>query len=152
MLLLITHKVRWIKVFALLCYVTLVYGTIKLSVVGLIRYLYSALPFSPYLGSYLAETVNNDAVYLFSSESQSMGETPSFTFPSSSRLMRVVFENFENFEYLWNVETNMVLLLGTSLFRNAVQVLLRVKELFKRITQRSAPKLQSYERQGVWHG
>ena len=81
-----------------------------------------------------------------------MGETPSFTFPSSSRLITVVFENFENFEYPWNVETNMVLLLGTSMFLNVVQVLFRVKQLFKRITQRSAPKLQSYQGQGVWHG
>ena len=150
-LLLITHKVRWIKVFALLYYVTLLYGTIKLSVLGLIRYLYSALPLSPYFGSYLAETVNNYTLYLFSSESQSMGETPSFTFPSSSRLITVVFENFENFEYLWNVETNMVLLLGTSLFLNVVQALFRVKQLFKRSApKRSAPKLQSYEWQGVW--
>ena len=143
MLLLITHKVKWIKVFALLYYVTLVYGTIKLLAVGLIWYLYAALPLSLYFESYLVETINNYTLYLFSSESQSMGETPSSTFPFSSSLVTVVFENFENFEYPWNVETNLVVLLGTSMFLNVVQVLFRVKQLFKRITQRSAPKLQS---------
>ena len=150
MLLLITHKVKWIKVFALLYYVTLVYGTIKLLAVGLIWYLYAALPLSLYFESYLVETINNYTLYLFSSESQSMGETPSSTFPFSSSLVTVVFENFENFEYPWNVETNLVVLLGTSMFLNVVQVLFRVKQLFKRITQRSAPRLKSYEWQGVW--
>ena len=149
-LLLITHKVKWIKVFALLYYVTLVYGTIKLLAVGLIWYLYAALPLSLYFESYLVETINNYTLYLFSSESQSMGETPSSTFPFSSSLVTVVFENFENFEYPWNVETNLVVLLGTSMFLNVVQVLFRVKQLFKRITQRSAPRLKSYEWQGVW--
>lgn len=38
-----------------------------------------------------------------------------------------MFKNFENFEHLWNVEANIVLLLGTM---NVVQILFMVKQLF----------------------
>ena len=44
----------------------------------------------------------------------------------------------------------MVLLLGTSMFLNMVPVLFRVKQLFKNITQKSAPRLENYEWQSVW--
>ena len=87
----------WIKVIILMYCVTLAYDRIKLLVVRLIWYLYSALPSSPYFGNHLSKTINNYTLYLFSSESQSMGETPSSTFPFSSSLVTVVFENFENF-------------------------------------------------------
>ncbi|KAM9644848.1 uncharacterized protein ACIBXB_013057 [Morphnus guianensis] len=73
-----------------------------------------------------------------------MHETPFF--PS---LVTMAFENFGKFEYPWDVETSMDLLLGTSMVLNVVQALFKVKQLFK-ITQRSAPKLDNYEWQGVW--
>lgn len=38
-----------------------------------------------------------------------------------------MFKNFENFEYPWGVEANMVLLLG---IMNVVQILFTVKQLF----------------------
>ena len=79
-----------------------------------------------------------------------MGKTSSHIFPFSTRLITIVFENFENFEYLWDVETSMVLLLGASMFLNVVQVLLTVKQLFRNISHRSAPRLDNYEWQGVW--
>ena len=81
-----------------------------------------------------------------------MGETPFFPFPFSSTLIRVAFENFEKFEYPWDVETSTVLalLLGISMLLNVVQLLFKVKQLFKKITQRSAPRLDNYEWQGVW--
>ena len=47
----------------------------------------------------------------------------------------IVFEKFRNFKYPWNVNINMVvLLLGASVFLHVVQVLFRVKQLFKSIT------------------
>lgn len=48
-----------IKVFTRVYYVTLVYGMKKLSVVGLIQYLYSILSSTLYFRSYLPETVTN---------------------------------------------------------------------------------------------
>lgn len=48
-------------------------------------------------------------------------------FPFFSRLITTAFENSENVECPWGVETRMVLLLGAV---NVVQVLFRVKQLF----------------------
>ena len=90
----------WIKVIVLLYCVTLAYDMIKLLVVRLAWYLYSALPSSPYFGNHLSETINNYTLYLFSLESESMGDTrgdsftSSCTFPFSSRLVTIALENF----------------------------------------------------------
>ena len=54
-----------------------------------------------------------------------MGETPFF--PS---LVTMAFENFGKFENPWDVETSMVLLVGTSIILNVVQLLFKVKQLF----------------------
>ncbi|XP_049650076.1 microtubule-associated protein RP/EB family member 1-like [Accipiter gentilis] len=64
----------------------------------------------------------------------------------------MVFENFEKFEYSWGVGTSTVLalLLGISILLNVVQLSFKVKQLFKKITQRCAPRLDNYEWQGVW--
>lgn len=98
---------RRIKVFAVMYYVTLVYGTIKIWVMGLILCLYSALP------SDLVETITSCTLYFFSLESQSKGKTPSFTFPFCSSLVTIAFDNFEDFEYTCDVETSTILLLAT---------------------------------------
>ena len=74
-----------------------------------------------------------------------MEEKSSHTFPFPTRF----FENFENLKYPWDVETSMVLLLG---MLSVFQVLLNVKQLLNNTTQSSAPKLGSYEWQGVWDG
>ncbi|XP_074878635.1 uncharacterized protein LOC142028689 [Buteo buteo] len=130
--------------------ITLAYGMIESSAVGLIWFLHSAL--SPlYCGSHLWETINNYTIYLSSLENQSMDGVPFFPSPFSFSPVTMVFENFEKFEYSWDVGTSMVLalLLGISMLLNVVQLLFKVKQLFKKITQRSAPRLDNYEWQGV---
>ena len=69
---------------------------------------------------------------------------------SALGLFTTVFEKFRNFKYLWNVYINMVILLqGASLCLHVVQVLFRVKQLFKSITWKSTPRLENYEWLGV---
>ena len=88
---------------------------IKLLVVRLTWYLYSALLSSPYFRTHLSETISNYTLYVFSSENQSMEKTRgdtfpcSFTFPFSSRLVTIAPENFE---YPWDLQTSMFLLLS----------------------------------------
>ncbi|XP_074889985.1 uncharacterized protein LOC142033685 [Buteo buteo] len=142
---------RWIKVFALMYCITLVYGMIKSSAVGLIRYLYSAL--SPlYSGSHVWETINNYTIYLSSLESSLWVGYLSSPLLSPSVQLQWCFENFEKLEYSWHVETSTVLalLLGISMLLNVVQLLSKVKQLFKKITQISALRLDNYGWQGVW--
>ena len=157
------------RVITLLLFVTLVYDMIEVQAVKLIGYLYSALlsplyfgsclwetinnctfylfssgsqsmeETSPYFGCYLLENINNCTFYLFSSGSQPTGETSSHIFLFSARLIAIALKEFVNFEYPWDVELSMVLLLGISLFLNVIQILSRVKQLFKSTTQRSAP-------------
>ena len=81
-----------------------------------------------------------------------MGGVPFFPPPFSFSPVTMVFENFEKFEYSWDVGTSTILdlLLGISMLLNVVQLLIKVKQLFKKITQRSAPRLDNYEWQGVW--
>ena len=157
------------RVITLLLFVTLVYDMIEVQAMKLIGCLYSALlsPLyfgsclwetinnctfylfssgnqsmedrSPYFGCYLLENINNCTFYLFSSGSQPIGETSSHIFLFSARLIAIALKEFVNFEYPWDVELSMVLLLGISLFLNVIQILSRVKQLFKNTTQRSAP-------------
>lgn len=74
---------------------------------------------------------------------------PSLHLPLSSRLLTTAQENFENFEYPWNVDTNtVILLLGASVSLHVVQVLFSIKQLLnKSIT---TPRLESYEWLEVW--
>ena len=76
-----------------------------------------------------------------------MEKTSSHIFPFPTRLIKVAFKNSENFEYSWDAETSMILLLG---MLKMFQVLFKVNQLFKNTTQRSVPKLHSHEWQGVW--
>ncbi|KAK4810942.1 hypothetical protein QYF61_013350 [Mycteria americana] len=62
-------------------------------------------------------------------------------------LLRLTTIAFENFEYPLDVQTSMFLLLC---LLNVCQALFQVKQLIKNTTQRSAPRLDSYEWQGVW--
>lgn len=57
--------------------------------------------------------------------------------PFFAKLITTPSENFENVKYPRVVETSMVLLLGSSMLLNVVQVLFRVRQLFKNATQRS---------------
>jgi len=68
----------------------------------------------------------------------------SFTPPLSFRLLTA----FENFEYLWDSQASMFLLFC---LLNRFQVLFRVKQVVKDISQRPAPRLNSYEWMGVWN-
>ena len=135
---------NWARVIMLFYFVTLACDTRELLVVKLIWYLYSALPSSPYFGIHLSETINNYTLYLFSSESQATGETHFFSFPFSCRQITVAPENFE---YPWDVQTSMVLLLC---LLNVFQVLFKVKQLFKNTFRKSAPRLNSHGWHGVW--
>lgn len=73
-----------------------------------------------------------------------MVEIPPFIFPFSSRLLTTALENFE---YIWDVETSMFVLLCVL---SGFQVLCKNKQLFKNTTQWSALKPDSYRWQGVW--
>ena len=66
------------------------------------------------------------------------------SFPFSSRLVTV---SLENFEYLHDVQTSMLLLLCVM---TVFQVMFKIKQLFKNIMQRSAPRCDISEWQGVW--
>ena len=70
---------------------------------------------------------------------------------SALGLFTAVFEKLRNFKYPWNVDIYMVIfVLGASVFLHVVQVLFRVKQLFKSITRKSTPRLENYEWLGVW--
>lgn len=61
--------------------------------------------------------------------------------------LQVGYKTLENFGHPWDVRTSMFLLLC---LLNVLQVLLRDKKLFKNTIERSVPRLDSCERQGVW--
>lgn len=60
---------------------------------------------------------------------------------------RLITTNLENFEYIWDVETSMFVLLCVL---SGFQVLFKNKQLFKNTTQWSALKPDSYQWQHVW--
>jgi len=134
----------WIKVIILLYCETLVYDMIKLPVVRLIWYLYSALLSPSYFRNRVLETIITNST--FSSQVANLvgkkKEDPFphfFTFPFSSGLVKIPLEDFE---YPWDVQTIMFLLLH---LLNTFQVLFKVKQLFKNTTQRSPWRLDSCE-------
>lgn len=83
--------------------------------------------------SHLLGTTNNHTFCLSSSERQPMEDTSFHTFPFPVRLITVVFEDFENFECPWELETSMVLFPG---MLNVFQALFVVKQLFKNTSKR----------------
>lgn len=82
----------------------------------------------------LSETVNSRTFYLSFLETQSMVEIHPFISPFSSRLITTALENFE---YIWDVETSMIVLLCVL---SGFQVLFKNKNLLKNINQWSALK------------
>jgi len=95
-----------------------------------------------YLGSYVLEFVNN--------QTQSVGKTEGDTFPHSFApplSLRLVLNAFENFEYPWDAQASILLLLC---LLNGLQVLFRAKQVFKNIVQRPALGPDSCEWLGVW--
>jgi len=105
-------------------------------------YLHAALWSFPYLLSYVLEFAKN--------RTHSLGRTRGDAFPHSfnpSLSFRLVLMAFQNFEYLWDIQASMLLLLC---LLSGFQVLLRVKQVVKNIVQRPAPGLDSCEWLGVW--
>lgn len=115
---LFTISVGWIKVIILMYYVTLVHDMIKLLLRRLIWYFYLSLQSYLYFRNNLLETINNYTPYFVSLGSQTARDTKgmlsiisspfSFILPLSSRLVTIALENFE---YPWDVQTSMFLLL-----------------------------------------
>lgn len=68
----------------------------------------------------------------------------SFTFPFSSRPVTIALENFE---YPWDVQASVLLLLC---LLTVFQILFKVKQLFTNNTWRSAPRLDGSECHSVW--
>lgn len=84
--------------------------------------------------THLLGGTNNHTFCLSSSERQLMEEKSFHTFPSTARLIKVVFKDFENCEGPWDVdETSMILFPG---MLNVFHVLFMVKLLFKNKTER----------------
>jgi len=92
--------------------------------------------------SYVLEFVNN--------RTHSMGKTGGDAFPHSFNpplSFRLILTAFENFEYPWDAQASVFLLLR---LLNGFGVLFRVKQVVKNIMQRPAPGLDSSEWLGVW--
>ena len=116
---------RGIRTIILLYWVMSTYDRITSLVMRLSWYLYVALLLCLYLGRLLSEFISNCT--------QSMGKaggdtfSHSFTSPFSFRLITTAFENFE---YPWDVQASMLLLLC---LLNVSQVLFRVTKNFLKI-------------------
>lgn len=119
----------------------LTYDTTELLVMKQIRYLYSALLSSLYFVSHLLETIHHDIFYLFSSESQSMGETS----PCLPLLLQAGHYNSCKFQISLGCSNQHNFIAVTS---DCVPGL--VEQLLKKTTQRSVLRLDSSEWTGAW--
>lgn len=145
------------KLFILLYCVALAYVMIKLPAEKLVFYVHFTLQSSLGYGNHIVDNITNYTICFVSLGSPAMedlGEDTfqqllslSFTFPSFPRAEELLAITLENFEYLWNVHTSMLPLLCVM---NVFQVIFRIKQLFKNITLRSAPRWDSFDCQGVW--
>ncbi|KAM9591469.1 uncharacterized protein ACIBXB_006265 [Morphnus guianensis] len=106
-------------------------------------YLYEAVISFPYFGRLLSDFIGN--------YTQSMGKSGGDTSPhpfASLLSFRLITTAFENFEYPWDAQASVLLVLC---LLNMFQVLFRAtKRLFKSTTQRSAPKLDIHGWHGMW--
>ncbi|KAM9591151.1 uncharacterized protein ACIBXB_006065 isoform 1-T2 [Morphnus guianensis] len=106
-------------------------------------YLYEAVISFPYFGHLLSDFIGNDT--------QSMGKLGGDTSPrpfASLLSFRLITTAFENFEYPWDAQASVLLVLC---LLNMFHVLFRAtKRLFKSTTQRSAPKLDIHGWHGMW--
>ncbi|KAM9591473.1 uncharacterized protein ACIBXB_006269 [Morphnus guianensis] len=106
-------------------------------------YLYEAVISFPYFRHLLSDFIGN--------YTQSMGKLGGDASPrpfASLLSFRLITTAFENFEYPWDVQASVLLVLC---LLNMFQVLFRAtKRLFKSTTQRSAPKLDIHGWHGMW--
>jgi len=131
-----------IRIMVLLYCITSTYDMVTSLGMKLGLYLHAALWSFPYLGFYLSEFINN--------QTHSVGKTGGDAFPhsfTSPLSFRLVLTAFENFEYPWDAQASMFLLLC---LLNGLQVLFRVKQVVNNIVQRTASGLDSSEWLGVW--
>ncbi|KAM6104279.1 uncharacterized protein LJ206_019086 isoform 2-T2 [Theristicus caerulescens] len=118
----------------------LIFKTLTLSIIW---YLGSVAKSLLYFGYHLMETISN---YTSSSESFFMQEIQNGTFAAFFYdVSSFITTTFLYLEHPWVVKIYLLIVLG-----NIVLVLSKVNKHFKNIIQRSAPRLDSYEWQGVW--
>ena len=123
------------------------YITIKLSADKLKYCVHSALQPSLGFGSHIADMFSNYTLGFVSSGRSAMEETREdtfhqslilpFTSPSFPRAQEQVTTAPENFVYPWDVQTNVLPLLHAIY---VFQVMFQVKQLFKNMIVRSAPR------------
>ncbi|KAK4829958.1 hypothetical protein QYF61_008089 [Mycteria americana] len=96
-----------------------------------------------YVGYHLVEKISN---YTSSSERFFMEEIQNGTFATFFYgVSSFITITFQYLEHPWVVKIHLFMFLG-----NIVSVLSKISKQFKNIIQRSAPRLDSYEGQGVW--
>ena len=151
-----------IRDFILLCCFAMAYITIKLSADKLKYCVHSALQPSLGFGSHIADMFSNYTLGFVSSGRSAMEETREDTFhqslilpstsPSFPRAQELVTTAPEKFVYPWDVQTNVLPLLHAIY---VFQVMFKVKQLFKNMIERSAPRQDSSAWPGcgmVWAG
>uniref|UniRef100_A0A8B9W4C7 Uncharacterized protein n=1 Tax=Anas zonorhyncha TaxID=75864 RepID=A0A8B9W4C7_9AVES len=160
----------WFQIIMVLCVVAMAYETMKYVVMTLTCYLYSVTSSTLYFGNCILETISNYTYCFFPLGSQSVegkGEDIfpylltlpfSFTTPVSSWITlpssfttllspELVTIALQDIEYFWNTQNTIVLLFC---LMNALQVLLKVKQLLGKLIRRSARRQDSCGWQGVW--
>ncbi|KAM9590490.1 uncharacterized protein ACIBXB_005749 [Morphnus guianensis] len=134
---------RVIGIIILLYWAMSTYEMITSLVMRLSWYLYEAVISFPYFGHLLSDFIGN--------YTQSMGKLGGDASPrlfASFLSFRLITTAFENFEYPWDAQASVLLVLC---LLNMFQVLFRAtKRLFKSTTQRSAPKLDIHGWHGMW--
>uniref|UniRef100_A0A8B9VF07 Uncharacterized protein n=1 Tax=Anas zonorhyncha TaxID=75864 RepID=A0A8B9VF07_9AVES len=160
----------WFQIIMVLCVVAMAYETMKYVVMTLTCYLYSVTSSTLYFGNCILETISNYTYCFFPLGSQSVegkGEDIfpylltlpfSFTTPVSSWITlpssfttllspELVTIALQDIEYFWDTQSTIVLLFC---LMNALQVLLKVKQLLGKLFRRSARRQDSCGWQGVW--
>ncbi|MCQ4187479.1 hypothetical protein FK515_28195, partial [Klebsiella pneumoniae] len=138
------------RILILIYWALLAYDMVSSLVIKLIWSLFSALLATPYFGCHLVRIINNHTFFFFSPENQSMGKSEEGTFPYSFTFpfsFERVTSALENFEYPWDVQASILLLLCVL---NGFQMLFRIKQLFTKFTRRSAWRLDGQGWHGMW--
>ena len=159
---LFVHSGGWITDFILLCCLALAYITIRLAADKLKFCVHSTLQSSLGFGSNIADMFSNYTLGFVSSGSPALEEIREdtfhqslilpFTSPSFPRAQELVTTAPENSDYPWDVQTNVLPLLRVIY---VFQVMFLVKQLFKNMIERSAPRRDSSAWPGcgtVWAG
>ena len=130
----------WSAVNSNVSLVRFVFRTLTLTLVWYVNFAMKPLL---YHGDHFVETTSNCSNFsesFFTEEIQN-GSVTTFFYDVSS----FITVTFQYFEHPWAVKILLLILLG-----NIVSVLSKVGKQFKNIIQRSAPRLNNYEWQGVW--